>query len=246
MTTITDTTTPTFTWEPGDIALAVNHRRLFLQKGDLKPDQLASLQQLPSRIRRAARTIAEVSTPSAMMVPDGVGDFTRLPAADAVLVQSSREAWWNYSAEGAFRVATDHLADLDRLYDVDAVLSGSQEPQVQLICRAVLHPAEAHAVARRVARLLKDGKGESNFADALAELMERHTWREVMAEASIDDIVSWRRRLDLHPDDLAQAGEIEPARLRAMEAGTVQPERVEARRLADAISTKRRETTAQV
>jgi len=241
------TTTPdtlTFTWDPSEIQTAIDNHQLFLQGGELSADQLDQLRQLSPKLRRAARTIAEISMPPVMTVPADAGDCPRLPAADAVVVQSSIETWSHCKADDGIELASEHLADLGRLYDLSSVFSGDQSIEAQLIACAVLDTFEADRVARRLAQLLAAGEGDTAFARGLAELMAHHSWRALMADAPTDDIVHWRRHLGLHPEDFARTSEIDPARLQGIEAGTAQPSPAETRRLAEAIHAKRRETAA--
>jgi DNA-binding transcriptional regulator YiaG len=239
-----DSTKLTFAWELTDIQTAFDNHQLFLRAGELTEAKLKQLQHLSPKTRRAARTIAEVAMPPAVTVPEDAGDCARLPAADAVVVQSSIENWSGYTADDGIGVAHEHLTDLGQLYDLRAVFSEDQSMETQLVAHAVFDPIEAARAAYRLAQLIAAGEGDTSFAHGLAGAMANHTQREVAATVPVKEIIQWRGKLALDPKDLARMSEIEPSHLDAIETGAAQPTRAETRRLTDVINAKRREAAA--
>ncbi len=236
--------TPTFTWDPADVDAAFKAHMLFQTGGMISDEDVVYLQQLASKHRRAARTIAEISMGSMMTVPRGVEDAERLPAPDAVLLQSTLENWPGMSPDDAEGVAHEHISDLNSLYDLDAIFENEHDPVSQYIGAGILHPSEAVTVAKRLGQLITNGQAETPLARGLSALMLQHTQREHKAQIPIDQITTKRQELGLDRSDVARRSELDDARLRDIEAGVATADRDETRRLVEVINRTRHDPAA--
>lgn len=164
-------TQPLHSWTRREVETAFNLHTLFQAGGQVLPEDLPTLQATRKTLLRAARTIAEVSMPMALGVPEGIGPVPRLPITDAVVLQSTIEDWLNTSVAEAPDLAFEHLNDLGQLYRSNFQAwadAGTETADVRLIASSALLPSEIAAARQRLDAVTANGQGDTVLARGLA------------------------------------------------------------------------------
>jgi len=154
------------TWTHDAIAQAYDLHPAMLSGSCLLPEERDRILAAPLQVRRAARTIAACTVPPAL-IPEDPEIGSILPLPDALCVLASGEDWLRMSADAADEIATGHLIDLQRHYEV------SHLTPADVIAATLLEPAEIAALPDRCAALRANGDGDSALAEGLARALAR-------------------------------------------------------------------------